>query len=73
MPTLAELIAIQTGIGPRKIETPELNIEQYAIKDLIELQRLTSTKKVSFNSLSFVRVKPTCPVTLNENGCNCES
>jgi hypothetical protein len=55
---------LQGKLGPKRVKTPQIEIEQFDLKDLANLARSTQPLP-TFNQFNWAKVVP-------KNGCTCE-
>lgn len=57
--------AIQSTVGPKRVKTPQEEVEQFSLTELLKAANSRGTKKPFLNNFSFVKAVP-------KNGCSCE-
>lgn len=61
MPTLLEsMAAIQAAIGPQRVKTKELEVEQYSMKELLLMAAHTRARPVQLAQFGMTIVSPSC-------------
>lgn len=63
---VSKIQAIQAGVGPRRVKTPQEEVEQFSLKELLEAANRIGAKKPTLNTIGWTRVVP-------KNNCHCES
>jgi hypothetical protein len=71
---ITKLQEIQEALGPKRVKTPQTEVEQFELRDLLAASNQQSTKKPSLSNFGWTRVVPkhncNCPI-FPEEGC-CE-
>ena len=57
--------AIQSAVGPKRVKTPQEEVEQFSLDELMKAANSRGTKKPFLNNFAFVKAVP-------KNGCGCE-
>ena len=57
--------AIQSAVGPKRVKTPQEEVEQFSLEELMKAANSRGTKKPFLNNFSFVKAVP-------KNGRSCE-
>lgn len=57
--------AIQSAVGPKRVKTPQEEVEQFSLQELMKAANSRGTKKPFLNNFSFVKAVP-------RDGCSCE-
>lgn len=57
--------AIQAAVGPKRVKTPQEEVEQFSLAELLKAANSRGTRKPFLNNFSFVKAVP-------KNGCSCE-
>lgn len=57
--------AIQSAVGPKRVKTPQEEVEQFSLDELMKAANSRGTKKPFLNNFSFVKAVP-------RDGCSCE-
>jgi hypothetical protein len=72
---ISTLQEIQEALGPKRVKTPQQEVEQFELRDLLQAANSHGTKKPSLMNIGWTRVVPKyschCPVTPEEDRC-CE-
>jgi hypothetical protein len=63
---VSKIQEIQSGIGPKRVKTPQEEVEQFSLKELIDAANRIGAKKPSLNNIGWTRVVP-------KNNCACDS
>jgi hypothetical protein len=54
------LQAIQQAIGPKRIKTPQEEVEQFDLADLLKAANARGTKKPFLQNITFTKAVPKC-------------
>jgi len=57
--------AIQAAVGPKRVKTPQEEVEQFSLAELMKAANSRGTRKPFLNNFTFVKAVP-------KNGCSCE-
>lgn len=63
---VSKIQEIQAGIGPKRVKTPQEEVEQFSLKELIDAANRIGTKKPSLSNIGWTRAVP-------KNNCACDS
>lgn len=67
---ITTLQEIQTALGPKRVKTPQQEVEQFELRDLLQAANSHGTKKPSLMSMGWTRVVPKdecrCPIEKKE-------
>ncbi len=64
MANIEDIQALQEAVGPKRIKTTDMEVEQFELKDLIAATNQQSTKKPSLSNIGWTRAVP-------KYGCSC--
>jgi hypothetical protein len=57
--------AIQAAVGPKRVKTPQEEVEQFSLAELLKAANSRGTRKPFLNNITFVKAVP-------KNGRSCE-
>jgi hypothetical protein len=60
-----QIVALQQAVGPQRVKTPDVEVEQFSLKDLATVAQKNVTPNPTFGTLSWTKVVP-------KDGCSCE-
>jgi hypothetical protein len=61
---VSKIQEIQAGVGPRRVKTPQEEVEQFSLKELLDAANRIGSKKPSLSNIGWTRAVP-------KNNCHC--
>lgn len=69
---ISTLQEIQEKLGPKRVKTPQQEVEQFELRDLLQAANSHGTKKPSLMNMGWTRVVPkcSCRCPIEDKECN---